>query len=147
MRLDLRGRPVLVRRNDADFMEWMQPVSPWLYLPLAGLAGCLGYLPGRPSGRPFRQFFQRAETKGFRRAGCDAGWFLSLRNQVQAEITLVHPPFGAKLGNPKGACHQAEMAAETLMLIHDHDSIVGSLSDGASRANRLTGRIPAMETR
>jgi hypothetical protein len=144
---DPRGRSELVRRSDEELIGLRQIASPWSVPPLSGQAALLDYLPGRPSGRPLAQFLQGAETKSFSRAGCDTGWFFSLHHQVQTEIALVHLPFGTELGNAKGACHQTEMAPETLMLIHYHDPVLGSLRDCTPRTNRLARRIPTVETR
>ena len=67
------------------------------------------YLPRASFGCLFRQLLEGPKTKGFGRAGCHTCRFLSLGDQVHAQVALLHFSVGAKLGYTEGACHEDSM--------------------------------------
>jgi hypothetical protein len=57
----------------------------------------------------------------------------------------LHLPVGAKLGHTKGACKKAAAAANTGVLINEHDTILGPFRNRAGRTSGLTGRLPTVQ--
>ena len=87
-----------------------------------------------------------------RRTGLHAGRLArDLRNvlvvdAVDAERAFLHHAFDFRiLARTVGAGPAAELAADALVLVHEHDAVFGALVAGAGRADGHAGRCLAMQ--
>jgi len=94
----------------------------------------------------FSQFFHWPEMKCFGRACGYTSGFLSLSYTVHTKIAFLHLAVTSILRHTEGAGKKAAVAANTLVLVHYHNSVLSPLFNSASGANGFASRIPAMET-
>jgi len=99
-----------------------------------------------------RRIAEVAEMARPGRTGADAGrdavhlGQVVVVDPVDAEgAFLHHPGQRVELAGAVGADAGAEAAAHAMVLVHEHDAVVGALVGGACRANGGAGRVVAMQ--
>ena len=107
--------------------------------------GCRRQLLGGFLCRSFIQGFDGPEVQGFGRTGGYAGRFFSFLYPVHTQMAFLHAAVVAELRNAEWACQLAGVAADTFVLVDDHNAVGRPLVDGAGGAGHFAGRNGAVQ--